>query len=157
MIDGLLHSLTIVVAVFKRDASIQINRCSNINRSRSPTVSVIVRTHHDEFDVGMNAEHAVCFSLLGPKRLTPSLISQRQIHSQDSLYMGNMDPTDETDSSNLPYHRLWKPTTARWLVAVFGLALAYAVRLLRSASLPRLTLLNTLPKMAGSISKVSWA
>jgi DMSO/TMAO reductase YedYZ heme-binding membrane subunit len=38
-----------------------------------------------------------------------------------------MDPTDETDSTNLPYHRLWQPTTARWLVAVFGLALAYAV------------------------------
>jgi len=41
--------------------------------------------------------------------------------------MGNMDPTDETDSTNLPYHRLWQPTTARWLVAVFGLTLAYAV------------------------------
>lgn len=35
--------------------------------------------------------------------------------------------TDEPDSKSLPHHRLWQPTTARWLIVVFGLALAYAV------------------------------
>jgi DMSO/TMAO reductase YedYZ heme-binding membrane subunit len=34
---------------------------------------------------------------------------------------------DEPDSKGLPHHRLWQPTTARWLIVVFGLALAYAV------------------------------
>jgi DMSO/TMAO reductase YedYZ heme-binding membrane subunit len=41
--------------------------------------------------------------------------------------MTHPDPSEEIDSKSLPYHRLWQPTTARWLVVVFGLALVYAV------------------------------
>jgi DMSO/TMAO reductase YedYZ heme-binding membrane subunit len=41
--------------------------------------------------------------------------------------MTETNKTDEHDSQSLPYHRLWQPTTARWLVVIFGLALAYAV------------------------------
>lgn len=32
-----------------------------------------------------------------------------------------------TEHSNLPPHRLWQPTTAKWFFVVFGFALAYAV------------------------------
>ena len=31
------------------------------------------------------------------------------------------------EAPRLPPHRLWQPTTAKWLLAVFGLSLAYAV------------------------------
>jgi DMSO/TMAO reductase YedYZ heme-binding membrane subunit len=31
------------------------------------------------------------------------------------------------EPAELPLHRLWQPTTAKWLAAVFGFALAYAV------------------------------
>lgn len=36
------------------------------------------------------------------------------------------DPSAETDADRLPRHRLWQPTTARWLLVVFGLSLLYA-------------------------------
>jgi hypothetical protein len=31
------------------------------------------------------------------------------------------------EHSELPQHRLWQPTTAKWFAAVFGGSLAYAV------------------------------
>ena len=31
------------------------------------------------------------------------------------------------DSSNLPAHRLWQPTTAKWFAVVFGVALGYSI------------------------------
>ena len=31
------------------------------------------------------------------------------------------------ERSNLPEHRLWQPTTAKWFAVVFGASLAYAV------------------------------
>jgi len=36
-------------------------------------------------------------------------------------------PSDKNDSTDLPPDRLWQPTTAKWLAAVLGVALAYAV------------------------------
>ena len=35
--------------------------------------------------------------------------------------------SDKHDSTELPQDRLWQPTTAKWLAAVLGVALAYAV------------------------------
>ncbi len=31
------------------------------------------------------------------------------------------------EQRELPAHRLWQPTTAKWFFAIFGFALAYAV------------------------------
>ena len=36
-------------------------------------------------------------------------------------------PSDKNDSKELPPDRLWQPTTAKWLAAVLGVALAYAI------------------------------
>jgi len=36
-------------------------------------------------------------------------------------------PSDNNDSTELPPDRLWQPTTAKWLAAALGVALAYAV------------------------------
>jgi DMSO/TMAO reductase YedYZ heme-binding membrane subunit len=42
--------------------------------------------------------------------------------------MKKMDGNYMSDKhSELPSHRLWQPTTAKWFVVVFGLSLAYAV------------------------------
>jgi DMSO/TMAO reductase YedYZ heme-binding membrane subunit len=51
--------------------------------------------------------------------------------------------TDEPDSKSLPHHRLWQPTTARWLI--LGIIALWAL------SLPAITTLPMMPKAIGGM------